>query len=41
MKPAAPPDVRIIIGDSRSMAEVSDSSIHLVVTSPPYLRSVR
>jgi site-specific DNA-methyltransferase (cytosine-N4-specific) len=27
---------RIIIGDSRSMAELEDGSVHLVVTSPPY-----
>lgn len=27
---------RIIIGDSRSMAELHDKSIHLVITSPPY-----
>lgn len=27
---------RIITGDSRSMAEVGDESVHLVVTSPPY-----
>ncbi|MEJ2670888.1 MAG: DNA methyltransferase [Deltaproteobacteria bacterium] len=27
---------KIIIGDSRSMAEVDDASIDLVVTSPPY-----
>jgi DNA modification methylase len=27
---------KIIIGDSRYMAEVTDESIHLVVTSPPY-----
>jgi len=27
---------KIIIGDSRSMREVSDESIHLVITSPPY-----
>ncbi len=26
----------IIIGDSRSMREIGDESIHLVVTSPPY-----
>lgn len=26
----------IIIGDSRSMGELSDESIHLIVTSPPY-----
>lgn len=27
---------RIIIGDSRSMAELQDKSVHLVITSPPY-----
>jgi len=27
---------QIIIGDSRSMTELADESIHLVVTSPPY-----
>lgn len=27
---------KIIIGDSRKMSEVSDESIHLIVTSPPY-----
>lgn len=27
---------KIIIGDSRSMKEVADESVHLVVTSPPY-----
>lgn len=27
---------KIIIGDSRSMREVKDESVHLVVTSPPY-----
>ena len=26
----------IIIGDSRWMKEVSDESVHLIVTSPPY-----
>lgn len=29
-------DIKIIIGDSRNMSEVSDESIGLVVTSPPY-----
>ena len=28
----------IVIGDSRSMKEVDDNSVHLVVTSPPYWR---
>lgn len=27
---------KIIIGDSRQMAELADESVHLVVTSPPY-----
>lgn len=27
---------KIIIGDSRSMEEVADESVHLIVTSPPY-----
>jgi len=27
---------KIIIGDSRNMVELSDKSVHLVVTSPPY-----
>ncbi|MEM2587119.1 MAG: site-specific DNA-methyltransferase [Candidatus Caldarchaeum sp.] len=27
---------KIIIGDSRDMREVEDSSVHLIVTSPPY-----
>jgi DNA modification methylase len=27
---------KIIIGDSRSMMEVADESVHLVITSPPY-----
>jgi site-specific DNA-methyltransferase (adenine-specific) len=27
---------RIILGDSRAMAEVKDESVHVVVTSPPY-----
>ncbi len=25
-----------IIGDSRKMLEIPDSSLHLIVTSPPY-----
>lgn len=29
----------VIIGDSRDMAEVDKSSVHLVVTSPPYFNS--
>jgi len=27
---------RIIIGDSREMAELADKSVHLIITSPPY-----
>jgi site-specific DNA-methyltransferase (adenine-specific) len=27
---------KIVIGDSRQMAEVADESVHLVITSPPY-----
>jgi site-specific DNA-methyltransferase (adenine-specific) len=27
---------KIIIGDSRSMKEISDESVHLIITSPPY-----
>lgn len=27
---------KIIIGDSRRMEEIDDTSVHLVVTSPPY-----
>jgi len=27
---------KIIIGDSRSMAELNNESVHLVITSPPY-----
>jgi len=27
---------KIIIGDSRCMTEVSDESVHLIITSPPY-----
>ena len=27
---------RVIVGDSRSMRELEDGSVHLVVTSPPY-----
>ncbi len=27
---------KIIIGDSRRMTEVSDESVHLIITSPPY-----
>ncbi|MCJ7729932.1 MAG: hypothetical protein MUO27_08670 [Sedimentisphaerales bacterium] len=31
---------KIIIGDSRWMAEVPDESVHLVITSPPYWRPI-
>ena len=27
---------KIIIGDSRKMSEIDNSSVHLIVTSPPY-----
>jgi len=27
---------KVIIGDSRNMAELKDNSVHLVITSPPY-----
>ncbi len=27
---------KIIVGDSRNMAELQDNSVHLVITSPPY-----
>jgi len=30
------PDHRVIIGDSRRMSDVTDESVHLAVTSPPY-----
>ena len=30
---------KIIIGDSRNMKEVPSGSVHLVVTSPPYVTS--
>lgn len=30
---------KIIIGDSRKMKEVSDDSIHLIITSPPYFNA--
>ena len=30
------PDHQVIIGDSRSMSELDDASVHLIVTSPPY-----
>src|SRR3989339_1749723 len=31
-----PTNHKIIIGDSRNMAEVPNTSVHLIVTSPPY-----
>ena len=31
-----PTQHKVVIGDSRDMAEISDESVHLVVTSPPY-----
>jgi modification methylase len=31
-----PTEHKVILGDSRSMPEISDKSVHLVVTSPPY-----
>lgn len=34
--PGGPTSHRIILGDSREMSEISDESVHLVVTSPPY-----
>jgi site-specific DNA-methyltransferase (adenine-specific) len=27
---------KIIIGDSRQIKDVSDESVHLIITSPPY-----
>jgi DNA modification methylase len=27
---------RFVVGDGRSMAQVADESVHLIVTSPPY-----
>jgi len=27
---------KIIIGDSRNMAELNNESVHLIITSPPY-----
>jgi site-specific DNA-methyltransferase (adenine-specific) len=27
---------KIIIGDSRNMAELPDAYVHLIITSPPY-----
>ncbi len=30
---------RVIFGDAQNMAEVPDSSVHLVVTSPPYFNA--
>ena len=34
--PEGPTQHRIILGDSRRLPEIRDSSVHLVVTSPPY-----
>jgi DNA modification methylase len=34
--PEGPTQHRIILGDSRRLPELKDSSVHLVVTSPPY-----
>ena len=34
-----PLTAKVIIGDSRTMNEVSDQSVHLVVTSPPYFNA--
>src|SRR3989338_9069824 len=36
MKESIKTNHKIIIGDSRNMAELQDKSVHLVVTSPPY-----
>ncbi len=33
---SGPTTHRLILGDSRSMPELADESVHLVVTSPPY-----
>jgi DNA modification methylase len=30
---------KIIIGDSREMKEISDNSVHLIITSPPYFNA--
>ncbi len=27
---------KVVIGDSRNMAELKNNSVHLVITSPPY-----
>ncbi len=35
----APFFAKIVIGDSRTMREVSDGSVHLIVTSPPYFNA--
>jgi len=34
-----PLNFRVIFGDAQNMAEVPDSSVHLVVTSPPYFNA--
>jgi len=36
MKELTATNHKIVIGDAKSMTEVSDTSVHLVVTSPPY-----
>src|SRR5438128_11123089 len=33
--PVTLPESQVVIGDSRRMTELSDESVHLVVTSPP------
>lgn len=33
------PFTKIVIGDSREMKEVSNNSVHLIVTSPPYFNA--
>jgi DNA modification methylase len=30
-------DHRIVFGDARNMRELDDESVHLAVTSPPYV----
>ncbi len=32
----APTQHKIILGDARAMTEIADSSVHLIITSPPY-----
>src|SRR5262245_57535513 len=36
IRPALRTEHRIVFGDCRSMKEIQDESIHLMVTSPPY-----